>query len=158
MQNQTKEVVAFNPSDYDVSPIERVPSYWAPEEEGETKFVEYLGTEVRKQEDINNPGEMIELETVLFLDLQEGIVYGNSSKRLIGAFDTSKAGQLFQVRYLGKRKNKTNAYQSDHWSVRDMVKKKTDNMKSSTPGPKASPGNSNTSTTQKQNQGDGLPF
>ena len=43
-------------------------------------------------------------------------------KRLVGALEMQdiKSGTPLQVTYLGKRKNSTNQYQSDYWSIKKL--------------------------------------
>lgn len=110
--------------------------YWTPENIGESKRGFVLGIEVqrheRQSEDTNNTGEvdMIELPCVVFAEqTSDGFKqYSNGSKRLVAMIgDGVTSGRIkygetpIQIKYAGKKKNKTNAFKSDAWDVRVLI-------------------------------------
>jgi hypothetical protein len=111
----------------EVSPLELLGEYWTPEKEGETKRVFFIDIIPTNSVDPES-GETIDLATVRFLEKQ-GDTYRtirNSSKRLVAAFEVFSgdiSGKPFEIRYEGKKKNTTNGYKSDNWSVRPLIVK-----------------------------------
>ncbi len=110
--------------------------YWTPENMGESKRGFVLGIEVqrheRQSEDTKNTGEvdMIELPCVVFAEqTSDGFKqYSNGSKRLVAMIgDGVTSGRIkygetpIQIKYAGKKKNKTNAFKSDAWDVRVLI-------------------------------------
>ncbi len=110
--------------------------YWTPENMGESKRGFVLGIEVqrheRQSEDTKNTGEvdMIELPCVVFAEqTSDGFrQYSNGSKRLVAMIgDGVTSGRIkygetpIQIKYAGKKKNKTNAFKSDAWDVRVLI-------------------------------------
>ena len=49
----------------------------------------------------------------------------NGSRRLVGIFEqfaaSVKPGDAFEITYLGKKKNNTNSFKSDNWSVKALT-------------------------------------
>lgn len=110
--------------------------YWTPENIGEYKRGFVLGIEVqrheRQSEDTKTTGEvdMIDLPCVVFAEqTSDGFKqYSNGSKRLVAMIgDGVTSGRIkygetpIQIKYAGKKKNKTNAFKSDAWDVRVLI-------------------------------------
>ena len=74
-------------------------------------------------------GELIDLDCATFLEKSaDGTVQTvtNGSRRLVGILEqyiengSLKSGMPLKITYMGKRKNKTNNFQSDNWSVKPL--------------------------------------
>ena len=69
-------------------------------------------------------GDEFDLVCAFFVEqTEQGLkMVSNGSKRLVGALEMQdiKSGTPLQVTYLGKRKNSTNQYQSDYWSIKKL--------------------------------------
>ena len=105
-------------------------SYWTPDEKGgETKRVYFLEVRAEKVQSINSQ-ETIDLECAIFIEqLADGSIQqiGNGSKRLVGplmnAVDNGlvKQGTPLEIKHLGKKKNKSNSFFSDDWSIKPLI-------------------------------------
>lgn len=108
------------------APLELSGEYWTPEREGETRRMFFK--ELRMEQSINpEMGETIDLPVVCFVDNSTGALrlVRNASRRLVGVFEMQaasiKEGDPFEITYLGKVKNKNNAFRSDNWSVKPLA-------------------------------------
>ncbi len=105
-------------------PFDLMADYWTPENDGESKRVYFDKIALRQVAD-QNTGDIIELECAFFLEQQENgelKTVSNGSKRLVGAlqaYDIQKGTPLL-ITYLGKKKNRTNSFKSDIWSVKPL--------------------------------------
>lgn len=105
------------------APLELTGEYWTPEKEGEVKRMFFK--EIRQELAIDMvSGKDIELSVAYFVEVQDGNkkVVRQASKRLTGALETLKisAGMPLEITYLGKKKNKTNSFMSDNWSIKPL--------------------------------------
>ena len=112
-------------SNAEAAPVELLGEYWSPVNPGETKRVFFIDIVNTNSIDPAS-GETVELPSVRFLEKQGNTfrTIRNSSKRLVAAFEVFSGdikGQPFEVRYEGKKKNSTNSFLSDNWSVRPLV-------------------------------------
>lgn len=106
-------------------PFDLMADYWTPENEGESKrmFFDKIGIrDVADQES----GEVFQLECAYFLEQQangELKPISNGSRRLVGAITANniKRGTALQIKYLGKKKNATNQFKSDQWSIKPLI-------------------------------------
>ena len=106
--------------------VELSGEYWTPEKEGETKRVFFAGL---YNETVIEPesGESRELLTAKFIEQKDGALHTirNSSRRLVGIFETFAGsitpGAAFEITYLGRKKNSTNSFKSDNWSVKPLT-------------------------------------
>lgn len=107
--------------------VDLVSDYWSPESEGESKrvfFIKIDESDARDQQ-TNQP---ITLDCAFFLEQKpDGSTaqIRNGSKRLVGAIEKNNIipGTALEIRYMGKKKNKTNGNISDHWSIRPLQPK-----------------------------------
>ena len=114
-------------SEAQVAPLQINSEYWTPENVGESRRVFFKDLRVEQAVD-QQSGEDIEL-TVLYLveQIESGKkrVVRQASKRLVGVFEsyagTITEGMPFEITYLGKKKNKINAFMSDNWSVVPLI-------------------------------------
>lgn len=104
-------------------PFDLMSDYWTPELPMESKrvFFDKISTRpVLAQES----DEIIDLECAFFLEqTKDGLkTISNGSKRLVGALQASqiKQGTPLLITFLGKKKNRTNQYKSDSWSVKPL--------------------------------------
>lgn len=104
-------------------------SYWTPENVGDEMRGFYQRIEECTYVD-EKSGEEILLPCVIFIsqDLKGDITtIRNGSKRLVAAIDDAvKDGRVSEgmplvIKYLGRVKNKSNAFASDRWSVKPLI-------------------------------------
>lgn len=103
--------------------------YWTPEEVGETKRVFFFEIKTTKLKSFNN-SELIDLDCAFFLeqdkDLNTHTIY-NGSRVLVGILESCvedglvQKGTPLEIRYEGKKKNKSNGNLSDRWSVKPLL-------------------------------------
>lgn len=110
-------------------PIDLCGNYWTPEHAGEFKKMFFVDIKPQKVLSATNPDELIDLDCATFLEkLKDGTVQTvtNGSRRLVGILEqyigngSLKRGTALKITYMGKRKNKTNNFQSDNWSIRPL--------------------------------------
>lgn len=108
-----------------VAPTELLGDYWTPEAPGETKRVFFIGFDTQSVIE-QATGESRDLTIVKFLEKQgeELRTIRNGSARLVGVFEQFakevKAGDPFQITYLGKKKTNTGKF-ADSWSVKPLI-------------------------------------
>lgn len=104
-------------------------SYWTPEKPGDDMRGFFQRIEESTYED-KKTGEQLLLPCVIFIAQDEKgdiTTVRNGSKRLVAAIeDAVKEGRVSEgmpllITYLGKVKNKTNAFMSDRWSVKPLI-------------------------------------
>lgn len=102
-------------------PYDLMADYWTPESKLESKRVFFDRISKRQVLD-QQTGEVMELECAFFVEVIKGDAksVSNGSKRLVGAIQANQIqrGTPLLITYLGKKKNATNAYQSDSWSLK----------------------------------------
>lgn len=109
-----------------VAPIEMIGEYWSPTQVGETKRVFFVEMFFEQVIDPAS-GENRELGVVKFVEqTPDGLkVIRNGSRRLFGVFEALankvKAGDAFEITYLGEKKNKNNSFKSANWSVKKLI-------------------------------------
>lgn len=110
-------------------PVDLCGNYWTPEYAGEFKKMFFVEIKPQKVLSATNPSELIDLDCATFLERSDdGIVQTvtNGSRRLVGILEqyiengSLKSGVPLKITYMGKRKNKTNNFQSDNWSVKPL--------------------------------------
>lgn len=110
-------------------PIDLCGNYWTPEMPGEFKKMFFVEIKPQKVLSANGTGELIDLDCATFLEhATDGTIQTvtNGSRRLVGILEqyvengSIKRGTPLKITYMGKRRNKTNSYQSDNWSVRPL--------------------------------------
>lgn len=114
----------------DVSERELSSEYWTPEESNEYK----VGVVAElKEEPYHNEetGETVMLPCVIMLAQNEDGTFGtvrNGSKRLVATIEGAvESGAIIigqtpvRITFLGKKRNKTNAFSSDRWSVKPII-------------------------------------
>jgi len=117
-----------------VMPIELTSVYWTPETVNESLRVIFLGIEKvpmlplgSEDKSLLNEDGMVLLPCAYFLTSDDNRVIKicNSSKRLISTLQGSfvKPDTPLLITYLGKKKNKNNAFLSDSWSVKPLAPK-----------------------------------
>lgn len=107
--------------DYVPASVDLSGEYWTPAD-GETKRLIFWSVEQRTVPDQKDPEKHVELPCCVFIDPQvdgQHKTLSNGSKRLVAAFENSAIAQgtPVQIQYMGKKRNRTNANLSDHWSV-----------------------------------------
>ncbi|WP_257657667.1 hypothetical protein [Parapedobacter lycopersici] len=106
-------------SELELLPFDLMADYWTPEEPGESKRLIFIGIEDRTVLD-QESGKTIDLECANFLEEDENgniRTISNGSKRLVGLLEKMKPYTAIYVKFLGKKKNRTNSFKSDNWSV-----------------------------------------
>jgi hypothetical protein len=108
-----------------IAPIDLMSDYWTPTKTGEKKRVFFVRIAPRKVIDQQDPNKVIELDCAYFLENVDGEVrsISNGSKRLVGALESINAqnGMPFEITYLGKKRNRTNSFSSDDWSIKPLL-------------------------------------
>ena len=135
MENMNKEAVATvdfrnlpDLSQAEAEPVELSGEYWTPEKEGETRRLFFVGLNVENVVDMES-GETRELLVAQFAENVDGNLRAvrNGSRRLVGIFESFaasiKPGDPFEITYLGKKKNASNSFRSDNWSVKRLILK-----------------------------------
>lgn len=106
------------------APVDLMSDYWSPEMPGEYKKVIFDRIETTAVAD-QATGEVLDLDCAYFFVKENGAVkrIRNGSKRLVGAIQSFKLAQgtPLEIRYMGKRANKTNQFKSDHWTVKPLI-------------------------------------
>lgn len=106
-------------------PFSLTPEYWSPEGEGETKVLVYTGiNQHEKIPDFNDSNNMVEKPTAMFIEQRKDkdnkktyYLLKNASSRLVSTCEALIPGHLYEVTYLGKKKNKNNSNMSARWRV-----------------------------------------
>lgn len=110
----------------DVIPVDLMADYWTPENSGEEKRVIFIEVKNRTviSQDPDAAGEVLDLACAYFATQENGEIktVSNGSKRLVAALENfgAQRGMPFLITYLGKKKNATNAFKSDNWSVKPL--------------------------------------
>ena len=110
-------------------PVDLSGNYWTPESPGETKRLFFVEIKPQKVLSANGTGELIDLDCAVFLEqTATGIsTVTNGSRRLVGVLESYvdagqiKQGTPLQITYNGKKKNKSNGFQSDNWSIKPLI-------------------------------------
>lgn len=114
----------------EVSQRELSSDYWTPEDKGEYKVGVILGVKEEPYVD-EATGESVMLPCIKMLAQEVDGTFStvrNGSKRLVATIENAiESGEIVfektpvKVEYLGKSKNKTNAFKSDRWSVKPII-------------------------------------
>ncbi len=128
-----QQIVKFAPSDpgdlpnLDEAPdigVDLVSTYWSPEEIGEKRRMFFTHFAIAEYTD-EESGEVINLECVYFVEMINDVKtsISNGSTRLVSAIKSAvkslgvKPFQAMEITYKGEKKNATNSYKSDTWSI-----------------------------------------
>lgn len=104
-------------------PFDLMADYWSPEKIMESKrvFFDKIDTRIVLDQQTQAP---IELECAFFIQVTaEGAkTLSNGSKKLVGALQAHKIerGTPLLITYQGKKKNVSNGFQSDNWSIKPL--------------------------------------
>lgn len=105
-------------------PFDLMSDYWTPEKEGESKRLVFDSIRTRLVKDIQSD-DTIELDCAFFFEQTNGQIKTvcNGSKRLVGVIESYKIqrGTALLITYMGKKRNKSNSFFSDIWSVRPLI-------------------------------------
>jgi hypothetical protein len=111
-------------SKQEIVPIDLMADYWTPTTVNESKRLFFDKIATRNTVD-QQSGEAIELECAFFVEQINGEVksISNGSKRLVGAMQNNgiQRGTPLLITYLGKKKNASNGFSSDNWSVKPLM-------------------------------------
>lgn len=111
-------------------PVDLSGNYWTPEAAGELKRLFFVEIKPQKVLSANGTGELIDLDCAVFLEqTADGSVSTliNGSRRLVGVLEqyvdagAIKQGTPLQITYNGKKRNKSNAFSSDNWSIKPLI-------------------------------------
>lgn len=114
----------------DVSPRELASEYWTPETDGEYKVGVIM--DIRKEDyPVEGTDERVDLDCIIMISQEPDGSFNtirNGSKRLVATILTAmESGEIelektpIKITYIGKAKNKTNAFKSDRWSVKPLL-------------------------------------
>lgn len=106
------------------APLELTGEYWTPESIGESRRAFF--NELRQESSVSvETGETVDILVAYFVWEVGGDrkVFRNASRRLTGVLESVKVekGTPLEITYLGKVKNKNNAFKSDNWSVKPLI-------------------------------------
>lgn len=108
-----------------MAPLAMNSEYWTPEKIGEKRRLFFYDLRVEQVIDAQS-GETVDLSVLYFVDSNKNVIR-QASRRLVGVFENRinslRPGMAFEIEYLGKKKNATNSFQSDHWSVYELYLK-----------------------------------
>lgn len=111
----------------DVVPLDLASSYWTPQQPGEFKRVYFDDIKVMQVQDNNDKEVVFDLPCAFFFEKTKGEVktYCNGSKRLVAIMERNhiERGTPILITYLGKKRNSTNSFMSDDWSVKPLILK-----------------------------------
>ena len=133
IESRNQNLSVFNKlpdlADATPAPLELNSEYWTPAEVGEKKRLFFKELAQEQAVDMQT-GENIEVIAIYFVERlsdDKCRVVRQCSKRLTGVFEpfvnakTIIPGDAFEITYLGKKKNKNNAFMSDTWSVTPLA-------------------------------------
>lgn len=114
----------------EVSPRELSSTYWTPEEKREYKVGVVM--ELKEESYTNDQTEeKVMLPCIIMISQEKDGSFNtirNGSKRLFTTIESAiESGEIvlektpIKIEYLGKTKNKTNAFKSDRWSVKPII-------------------------------------
>jgi len=110
----------------EAAPLELTGEYWTPEKEGEVRRMFFKEIRQELTTDMAS-GSDVELSVAYFVQVINGDkkVIRQASKRLTGVLETLRVetGTPLEITYLGKKKNKTNSFSSDSWSIKPLYLK-----------------------------------
>lgn len=111
-------------SDAKEIPFDLMSDYWTPDKEGESKRLIFDSIRTRLVRDMQTD-DTLELDCAFFFEQVNGQVKTvcNGSKRLVGVIESYKIqrGTALLITYMGKKRNKSNSFLSDIWSVRPLI-------------------------------------
>lgn len=104
-----------------VMDVELISEYWTPGGPGEKKRV--IFDSIRPSQTIDQQsGNVIDLECAFFWEEYQGTsrLIRNGSKRLVGGISSLNLNGFtpLEIVYKGKKKNATNGFSADDWSVK----------------------------------------
>lgn len=106
----------------EAAPIDLMSDYWTPVNMGESRRVYFDRIQPMGVVD-QSSGEVIMMDCAFFFwQERPGESYKqirNGSKRLVGAIQSYNLPRLtpLEIKYLGKKRNATNQFLSDNWSI-----------------------------------------
>lgn len=110
-------------------PIDLCGNYWSPEDPGESKKLIFIEIKPQTVLSAQGTGELIDLDCAVFAEQNENgdlVTIMNGSRKLVGILEPYvsdgkiRNGTLLKITFMGKRKNKTNSYSSDNWSIKPL--------------------------------------
>lgn len=109
-------------------PLDLMSDYWTPENPGETKYVFFDRIDVSQVLTQDDTPVLVDLECAYFLEQDSRMEIKsvrNGSKRLVGALLAQNVmrGTALKITYLGKKKNRSNSFKSDSWSIKPLILK-----------------------------------
>lgn len=114
-------------SKLEAATIDVVANYWSPTQRGEQKRVIFNEIKQMKAKDFQDENNLIDLECADFVEQIDGVLssVSNASARLVSALINANIahGTPLLITYLGKEKNKNNAFESDVWSIKPLIVK-----------------------------------
>lgn len=127
-------------SKYKANPVNLEAQYWTPEKANEKKNAVFMGIlENCELPSFDDPSVKIRKDAAYFTELvpvldEKGEVKSKDGKieykaqifrcaqsRLVSTFRTQTPGNVFEIVYVGKEKNKTNNFSSDKFEIYQML-------------------------------------
>lgn len=111
----------------EVVALDMASNYWSPTQIGESKRVYFDKVEVQQVQSKQDEDVIIDLPCAFFFEKRNGEVktHSNGSKRLVAIMERNhiERGTPILITYLGKKRNSTNSFLSDDWSVKPLILK-----------------------------------
>lgn len=110
----------------EAAPLELNGEYWSPTKEGEVRRMFFNELRLENTTDMAS-GKDVELLVAYFVEVVAGSkkVVRQGSRRLTAVLEMRAkeitTGTPLEITYLGKIKNKTNAFMSDSWSIKPLI-------------------------------------
>lgn len=106
----------------EAAPVDLMSDYWTPESVGESRRVYFDRIQPMVVVDVvSQQGHEMDCAFFFYRDAPEAPYrqIRNGSKRLVGAIQAFNLPRMtpLEIKYLGKKRNKNNAFLSDNWQI-----------------------------------------
>lgn len=109
----------------EVVPLDLASNYWTPLNLNEKRRAYFVGIKIMDMQSLEDPEILIELPCAFFYWKENGAMKGfcNASKVLVSILKQNhmETGVALEISWLGKKKNSSNSFKSDMWSVKPLM-------------------------------------
>lgn len=111
----------------DVMPLDLTSNYWTPISLNESRRAWFVEIRTLEMQTLEDPEVLIELPCAFFYWKENGAMKGfcNASKVLVSNLKQAhvEKGTALEITWVGKKKNSSNAFKSDNWSIKPLMLK-----------------------------------
>ena len=111
----------------DIVPLDLASGYWTPKAIGESKRAYFLEIRDIEMQSLSDKTVTVDLPCAFFMGKENGTAKGfcNASKVLVSVLEQThiEKGMAIIITYMGKKKNSSNNFHSDVWSVKPLMHK-----------------------------------